>query len=102
MGLGTDVTLQPASAAIVRFGDFELDLRSGDLRRKGVSLGLQPQPAKVLVLLASQPGSVVGRQELAKEVWGSETFVDYEQGLNFAIRQIRADRKSTRLNSSHG
>lgn len=51
---------------------------------------LQPQPAKVLVLLVARPGEVISRDELVKEVWGSETFVDFEQGLNFAIRQIRA------------
>lgn len=83
------MTLQPASVAAVRFGDFELDLRTGELRRNGTSLWLQPQPAKVLVLLARRAGAVVGRQELAKELWGDETFVDFEQGLNFAIRQIR-------------
>lgn len=64
-------------------------MRTGELRRNGVSLGLQPQPAKVLVLLASVPGEVVSRQELAQRVWGTETFVDFEQGLNFAISQIR-------------
>jgi TolB-like protein/DNA-binding winged helix-turn-helix (wHTH) protein/Tfp pilus assembly protein PilF len=83
------VTLQPASDAVVRFDAYELDLRTGELRRNGVSLGLQPQPAKVLAALASAAGEVVSRQELAERVWGTETFVDFEQGLNFAIRQIR-------------
>jgi TolB-like protein/DNA-binding winged helix-turn-helix (wHTH) protein/Tfp pilus assembly protein PilF len=73
----------------VRFADFELDLRTGELRRRGAALKLQPQPAKVLAFLVSRAGEVVTRQELAQQVWGSETFVDYEQGLNFAIRQIR-------------
>jgi len=74
----------------VRFADFELDLRTGELRRAGTALKLQPQPAKVLGVLVGRAGEVVTRQELAQQVWGSETFVDYEQGLNFAIRQIRA------------
>ncbi|HMI52913.1 MAG TPA: winged helix-turn-helix domain-containing protein, partial [Candidatus Saccharimonadales bacterium] len=73
----------------VAFGGFELDCRSGDLRRAGASLKLQPQPAKVLVLLVKNAGTVVTRQELAEQVWGAETFVDFEHGLNYAIRQIR-------------
>jgi TolB-like protein/DNA-binding winged helix-turn-helix (wHTH) protein len=73
----------------VCFADFELDLRTGELRRRGVLQKLQPQPARILAILISRIGEVVTRQELAQEVWGSETFVDYEQGLNFAIRQIR-------------
>lgn len=75
---------------IARFGSFELDLGSGELRRDGVTLKLQPQPAKVLALLVSRPGEVITRNELAEQVWGSETFVDFERGLNFAIRQIRS------------
>jgi len=74
----------------VRFGDFEFDPRTGQLRRGDTLIKLQQQPAKILALLVSRPGEVVTRQELAREVWGSETFVDFEQGLNFAIRQIRA------------
>jgi DNA-binding winged helix-turn-helix (wHTH) protein/tetratricopeptide (TPR) repeat protein len=81
---------QPSSSAPVRFGKFELDLRTGELRLDGASLKLQAQPAKVLMLLVSRAGEVVTRQELARQGWGSETFVDFEQGLNFAIRQIRS------------
>lgn len=81
--------VQRALPTSVLFADFELDLRTGELRRGGTSLKLQPQPARVLAILVSRAGEVVTRQELAQQVWGSETFVDYEQGLNFAIRQIR-------------
>lgn len=73
----------------VRFADFEFDGLSGDLRRDGISLKLQPQPAKVLAVLIRRSGQVVSRQELAEEVWGSGTFVDFDQGLNYAIRHIR-------------
>jgi len=73
----------------VRFADFQFDCLSGDLRRNGTSLKLQPQPAKVLAVLIQRDGQVVSRRELAEEVWGSDTFVDFEQGLNYAIRQIR-------------
>jgi len=75
---------------VVRFDSFELDLRSGELRQNGASVKLQPQPAKVLALLVGRAGQVVSREELVGEVWGSQTFVDYEHGLNFAIRQIRS------------
>lgn len=74
----------------LRFSDFELDLESGKLRRDGVALKLQPQPFKVLALLVAHPGEVVTREQLRSELWGDETFVDFEQGLNFCIRQIRA------------
>lgn len=73
-----------------RFGEFQLDYRNGELRRNGTPVKLQPQPAKVLMILVGRAGQIVTRQELAEQVWGSETFVDFEQGLNFAIRQIRA------------
>jgi TolB-like protein/DNA-binding winged helix-turn-helix (wHTH) protein/lipoprotein NlpI len=84
------VASQPSSSPVVRFADCEFDLRTGELRRNGTSLKLQPQPAKVLALLVSRPGEIVTRQDLSQQVWGSETFVDFEQGLNYAIRQIRS------------
>ena len=74
----------------LRFGPFELDVRSGELRRNGTTVRLQPQPFKVLVLLAWRPGEVVTREEIQAEVWPAGTFVDFEQSLNFCIRQIRA------------
>lgn len=79
-----------ASQEKLFFGEFGLDCRSGELRRNGAALKLQPQSAKVLAILASRAGEVVTRQELAEQVWGSETYVDFEHGLNFAIRQIRS------------
>lgn len=78
------------SKEVAGFGGFQLDLRSGELRRNGVLVKLQPQPAKVLVLLVSRAGEIVTRTEVAEQVWGSETFVDFEHGLNFAVRQIRS------------
>ena len=74
---------------VATFDGFQLDLQTGELRRNGVRVKLQPQPAKVLVLLTSRAGEIVSREELAEHVWGSETFVDFEHGLNYAIRQIR-------------
>lgn len=78
-----------SAKGVARFGNFELDLETGVLRRDGITLKLQPQPAKILTLLVNHPGEVITRSELAEEVWGSQTFVDFEQGLNFAVRQIR-------------
>jgi eukaryotic-like serine/threonine-protein kinase len=74
----------------LRFGSFELDLRSGEMRRAGVLVRLQPQPFKVLALLAGRAGELVTREEIQKEVWPVGTFVDFEQSLNFCIRQIRS------------
>jgi TolB-like protein/DNA-binding winged helix-turn-helix (wHTH) protein/Flp pilus assembly protein TadD len=84
------VAILSNSKEVASFGGFRLDLRSGELRRDGVLVKLQPQPARVLVLLVSRAGEIVTRTEVAEQVWGSETFVDFEHGLNFAIRQIRS------------
>lgn len=82
-----DTKLQTSD--LVRFGQFEFDCRTGDLRGSGSALKLQPQPAKVLGILIRRAGQIVTRQELVREVWGADTFVDFDQGLNYAIRQIR-------------
>jgi TolB-like protein/DNA-binding winged helix-turn-helix (wHTH) protein/Tfp pilus assembly protein PilF len=74
----------------VSFGEFELNCRTGELRRNDSILKLQPQPAKVLAILVERAGVVVTRQELAEQLWGSDTYVDFEHGLNFAIRQVRS------------
>ena len=73
----------------VRFGVFELDLQSGELRKSGVLVRLPPQPFKVLALLVSRPAQLVTREEIREQIWGADTFVDFEHGLNFAIKKIR-------------
>jgi DNA-binding winged helix-turn-helix (wHTH) protein len=73
----------------VRFGPFELDRESGDLRKDGALVRLEPQPLKVLQLLADRAGRVVSRKEIQTQIWPDDTFVDFEQGLNYCIRQIR-------------
>jgi len=75
---------------IHRFGLFAFDASSGELRREGALVRLQAQPARVLALLISQPGKVVSREALREAIWGQETFVDFERGLNVCIAQIRA------------
>lgn len=72
-----------------RFGLFEFDCRSGELRREGQPVKLAPQPARVLAFLLERPGEVVLREELRDHLWGSDTFVDFERGLNFSILQVR-------------
>lgn len=86
MGLDTS----PSGPSVVRFLGTALDLRTGELRRNGELLQLPPQPAKILALLIRHAGEVVSREEIAREVWGADTFVDFEHGLNYAIRQIRS------------
>jgi DNA-binding winged helix-turn-helix (wHTH) protein len=72
-----------------RFGQFELDLVAGELRRNARRVRLQPQPYKLLALLARRAGSLVGRDEIRTELWPDGTFVDFDQSVNFAIKQIR-------------
>jgi TolB-like protein/DNA-binding winged helix-turn-helix (wHTH) protein len=76
--------------SLLRFGVFEVDLGTGELHKAGSLINLSPQPFKILVLLASCPGQLVTREEIQRQVWGSDTFVDFEQGLNFAVKKIRA------------
>lgn len=76
---------QPQTA---RFGVFALDLRSGELRRDGVRVPLQEQPFRLLAFLIARPGDVISRDELHEQLWPSE-FVDFDHGLNTAIRKLR-------------
>lgn len=80
---------QSGSETIVRFAGFELNLQTGELRQDGVAIRLQPQPTLILTLLASRPGNLVTREEIQQRIWGAETFIDFDTGLNSAIRQIR-------------
>ena len=82
MPLGTNATL-------LRFGTFELDIEAQQLLKAGRTVRLQPQPFKLLCLLAMQAGRVVGREEIRAALWSGDTFVDFDQGVNFAIRQVR-------------
>lgn len=72
------------------FGSFELDVRSGQLSKRGIRIKLQQQPIQVLIYLAERAGQVVTREELQAAIWPSDTFVDFEQGLNRSINKIRA------------
>ena len=72
-----------------RFGQFELDVTAGELRRNSARVRLQPQPFKLLVLLARRAGALVAREDIRSELWPDGTFVDFDQSVNFAIKQIR-------------
>jgi len=75
---------------LLRFGEFELDAESLELRKAGALRSLPPQPARVLRLLAENAGRPVSREEIRQEVWGTDVVVDFEHGMNAAIRQVRA------------
>jgi TolB-like protein/DNA-binding winged helix-turn-helix (wHTH) protein/Flp pilus assembly protein TadD len=77
------------SAQIVRFGMFEADLEAGELRKNGLKIPLQDQPFQVCAILLKHSGKLVTRDELRKELWPEDTFVDFDHGLNTAITKIR-------------
>lgn len=87
--MGLILTVSESDVPVLRFGVFELDTGTAELRKAGTLLRLPPQPLKILALLATRPGQLVTREEIQKQIWGSDTFVDFEQGLNFAISRIR-------------
>jgi len=74
----------------VRFGIFEFDFATRELRREGVLVRLQAQPAQVLAVLLEHPGECVTREMLRQTVWGAETFVDFDGSLNFCVAQVRS------------
>jgi DNA-binding winged helix-turn-helix (wHTH) protein/Tol biopolymer transport system component len=84
--------VNPASSLppTLRFGVFELDPRAGELRKKGMKIRLQGQPVQILVMLLERPGEIVSREELQKKLWPADTFVDFEQGVNNAMKRLRA------------
>jgi DNA-binding winged helix-turn-helix (wHTH) protein len=77
------------TATVRRFGSFELDLESERLLKNGRTIRLQPQPFRLLCLLTTRPGVLVTREEIQAALWAGDTFVDFDQGVNFAIKQVR-------------
>ena len=82
-------TASPSKLECIRFGVFELDLRSRELRKQGVRVKLQEQPFQVLQVLLERPGEVVTREELRQRIWSSDTFVDFEGGMYNAVKKLR-------------
>src|SRR6476620_1248245 len=77
------------SAGRLCFGMFEVDANTGELRRDGIKIKLQDQPLQILQILLAQPGELVSREELRKQIWPSNTFVDFDHGINNAIKRLR-------------
>jgi TolB-like protein/DNA-binding winged helix-turn-helix (wHTH) protein/Flp pilus assembly protein TadD len=82
--------LLEATPRVVRFGVFELDRHSGELRKQGVRVRVQEQPLRVLDALLAEPGEPVTREALRQRLWPDDTFVDFDNGLNRAINRLRA------------
>lgn len=78
-----------ARTRVVRFGPFELDVRAGELRKRGRTILLQEQPFQVLLMLLERPGDVVLREEIRKRLWPNDTFVQFAPSINAAIQRLR-------------
>src|ERR1700704_3077999 len=83
--MGTPAT----SARIVRFGVFEVDLSAAELRKNGLRLKLPEQPFQILTMLLERPGEIITRDDLRNRLWRTDTFVDFDHGLNNAVMRLR-------------
>ncbi len=81
--------LTPQRVRQIRFGAFELDVRSGELRKHGIRLRFREQPLRVLLLLLERPGEIVVRGEIRLKLWPNETVVEFDHGINTAVRRLR-------------
>jgi serine/threonine-protein kinase len=81
--------MSSGSGPPIRFGVYEVDLESGELRKQGLRIKLRDQPLQILLMLLEQPGHVVSREELQGKLWAADTFVDFDRGLNKAINHLR-------------
>jgi TolB-like protein/DNA-binding winged helix-turn-helix (wHTH) protein/tetratricopeptide (TPR) repeat protein len=79
----------PLAAQVVCFAVFEVDLRTGDLRKHGVRIKLQDQPFKILAMLLEHPGELVTREQIKQKLWPADTYVDFEHSVNAAVRRLR-------------
>src|SRR5690349_294481 len=86
---GSPVLEPVPNSQVVRFGRFEVDLRLGELRKNGLRVKLTGQPFQILVILLEHPGDLVTREQLQQRLWSSDTFVDFDRGLNAAINRVR-------------
>jgi len=83
------MALEVRSRSVLRFGVFEVHVRSGELRKQGMRIKLQEQPFHVLIVLLQRPGEVITREELRSQNWPADTFVDFDNSLNTAINKLR-------------
>ena len=79
----------PSSESRFYFGLFELDAQAGELRKRGIRIKIQEQPLQVLGLLIEYPGEVVTREQIQKKLWNGDTFVDFDNAINSAVRKMR-------------
>ena len=80
---------EPPPAPRYRFGAFEADAATGELRRQGIRIKLNAQPFQVLLMLLERSGDLLTREEISRNLWPDGTFVDYEHGVNSAVNRIR-------------
>jgi len=73
----------------IRFGLYEVDFASQELRKAGIKIKIQDQPFQILALLLERPGQIVTREEIQKRLWAGDTFVDFDLGLNSAVKKLR-------------
>src|SRR5215469_907596 len=78
------------NAPVVRFGTYEVSLRSGEVRKSGLQIRVQQQPMKLLQILLERQGEVVTREELRGRVWPDESFGDFDHAVNIAIAKLRS------------
>src|SRR6266566_6359900 len=83
------VAVNSGKSCLCCFGSFEFDPQTGELRKQGLRIRLEGQPVAILAKLLERRGELVTREELQKKLWPSDTFVDFEQSLNAAIRRLR-------------
>jgi DNA-binding winged helix-turn-helix (wHTH) protein len=81
--------LSSSAPTLVRFGVFELDLESRELRKRGIRIKIQDKPFQLLSALLERPGQVITREELKGRIWPGDTFGDFDLGLNKAVNRIR-------------
>src|SRR5277367_3626468 len=77
------------SGARYRFGVFEANAATGELRRQGIRVKLNTQPFQLLMLLLARPGEMLTREDITRELWPEGTFVDFDHGVNSAVNRIR-------------
>ena len=87
--VGVDMPSSAPSTRVWRFDDFELDVRAGELRKRGLRLRLQGQPLQVLAVLLNRAGDVVTHEEIRSLIWSADTFVDFDHSLHNAIARLR-------------
>src|ERR1022692_2764847 len=87
--MGSGSALKDAPDAVVLFGVFEADLKSGDLHKNGVRIKVQELPFRALKLLLSRPNEVISREEFRHELWPDDVFVDFDHGISSAIKRLR-------------